>query len=87
MPISLLLALWCVGETGTGGLATQTTWVVLNLQRICVSTGRNKKEIDAQPMLAVLMLLLVVGVYAGTVAVVLAPLVAVGGHDVMAGCR
>ena len=38
-------------------------------------------------MLAVLMLLLVVGVYAGTVAVVLAPLLAAGGHDIMAGCR
>ena len=85
--MTLFLALWSVGGTGTGGLATQETWVVLNLQRICVNSGRNKKEIVAQPMLAVLMLLLVVDVYAGTVAVVLAPLVAVGGHDVMAGCR
>ena len=42
---------------------------------------------DAQPMLAVLMLLLVVGVYAGTVAVVLAPFMAVGVRNVVAGCR
>ena len=61
--------------------------MVLNLQRICVNSGRNKKEIVAQPMLAVLMLLLVVDVYAGTVAVVLAPFRAVGGRNVVAGCR
>jgi hypothetical protein len=39
---------------------------MLNLLIICISSGRNKKEIVAQPMLAVLILLLVVGVYAGT---------------------
>ena len=61
--------------------------MVLNLQRICVNSGRNKKEIVAQPMLAVLMLLLVVDVYAGTVAVVLAPFMAVGVRNVVAGCR
>ena len=38
-------------------------------------------------MLAVVVLAAAVDVYASTVAVVLAPLVAAGGHDLMAGCR